>query len=104
MLYRRRTLVWAGGSLRVVVLWESRARRLGLRDPVVRSCAFVARSVHSFGLDRPIGVVWVSLDGVVRKKTRLKPNRVVIGPTGSVIESRDLAVLPPVGAVITALP
>lgn len=77
---------------------------MGLRDPVVRACAFAARSVHSFGLDDPIGVAWVSGDGIVRKTMRLKPNRIVIGPTGAVVECRDVDGLPPVGAVLAALP
>lgn len=88
----------------MVVLSSRRARRLGLRDPVVHACAFRARSVHTVGLDRPIGIAWVSSDGVVTKRTLLKRFRLAYGRGPVVLETHDLDRLPDVGAQLTVLP
>lgn len=88
----------------MVVLDSPRARRLGLRDPVVRACVFVARSVHTFGVAGPIGIAWISDDGVVVKRCVVQSNRFVVGPARTVVETRDPRRLPSVGTRLAVLP
>lgn len=102
MLYHRKTLQWGDSRLRTVVLTTRRHRRLGLRDPVIRCCLLAARSIHTFGMQGPIGIAWLTQAGTVAKRTTMNPNRVAFGPTNLVLESVDPDALPPEGTTLTA--
>ncbi len=108
MLYRRRTLRWRAESavhaLRVVVADTPRARRLGLRDPVVRACVLYARSIHTFGMPADIGAAWVDDGGFVVESADIPPNRIIVGPTVCVVEVADASDRPPRGVQLEVLP
>ena len=104
MLYQRMTLKWDDSRLRIVVLNTRRHRRLGLRDPVIRSCILSARSIQTFGMNSSIGVAWITNKGTVAKRIIMQPNRLAVGPTAIVVESLDPDDLPPQGTVLTVHP
>jgi hypothetical protein len=64
-----------------------------------------ARVVHTFGMVEAIGVVWVSVRGIVVRRHIVPPNRVAFGPFGSmVIECRRPEEMPPFGSRLAVLP
>lgn len=65
---------WASGP--VTLLRTHRARRLGLRPiPGPFGVLLRARSIHTYGMCAPIGVVAVSGEGIVTRSEVVPPNR-----------------------------
>ena len=71
---------WSSGP--VVILTRHRDRRIGLRPlPGPFGALLEARSIHTFGMHAPIGVVALDKKGLVIRAAVVPPRRVLFAPT-----------------------
>lgn len=90
---------WSSGP--VEVARSRRDRRHGLRDARRSSgLALTARSVHTFGMHRPISVIACDRNGRVLRAERLRPRRVFFAPGAALIIETFEPGLPKVGATV----
>jgi uncharacterized membrane protein (UPF0127 family) len=94
---------WASGPLRVA--GDRRSRRRGMRPrPGRHGLVLGARSMHTFGMRTPIGVVAVDSTGRVVASRVVPPRRVwTVRSAAAMIEVAAAGGLPKPGTMLTAL-
>jgi uncharacterized membrane protein (UPF0127 family) len=105
--YREVVAVSTGGwRFEPVLVAESFvARRRGLRPRSAgRGMLIRARSVHGFGMDEPLGIVFIAREGLVVGSGTLLPGRILRCPSRWTLELPPTASRPAVGAMLWVLP
>jgi hypothetical protein len=94
---------WSSGPVRVAA--SGRRRRIGLRPvPGPHGLVLRTRSIHTFGMRDPLGVVAVDDTGTVLAARSVPPGRVwTVWRAAAIIEVPVALGLPPVGTTLTAL-
>jgi len=87
---------WSSGPLRV--LTTRRDRRLGLTpSPGPFGALIRGRSIHTFGMTAPIGVIALDAKGVVRRARIVPPSRAFFAPRARWIVETPGGAVPEVG-------